>query len=301
MNETPPVNEPLVDPASAQSRNKIEKSLSDRILGYAFLASVVVNVGWIALVSHSNLFGGGSVLPQLHERPVKIFKPIPIKPKPKPVKPPPPPPKPKVQPKIKPLEHVRPHPTPPRPTPTRVINVAHSNNSHAQPTPAMPTSPPTNDQSPPNPGPPSPPAPKAPPTPPAPPAPPAAPPPTPPAPKAPPPAPPPPPPPLPPPPPPRPRNYSPIAFQEALFPDVSGDVSLDGIDPNSITPGTVVISFVIDGTGRVRGAHVTKTCGNSEIDNRFLEAVKRTRGTPAIQEHIPHDESQVESFPVGNS
>jgi hypothetical protein len=170
MNETPPVNELLADPVSAESRNKIEKSLSDRILGYAFVASLVVNIGWIALVSHSNLFGGGSVLPILHEKPIKVFKPIPIKHHIKPPKPPPPPPKPpKIPPKIKPLQqHPRPTPPRPRPTPAPVshsVSVHTTTNTRTTSTVSAPPSPPSNSAAPfvPSASPPTPPTPPAPP------------------------------------------------------------------------------------------------------------------------------------------
>lgn len=295
MNENPQL-EPLDTEADFQKKNlTLERKLSDRILAWAFGGSVLVNIAWIVLVSHSSLFGK-SVIPPMQEKEIKVFKRPPPPPKHKP-KPPPPPPIHHPPPPTKPLPHIT-HQKPPPPQ-VHQVQAHTTNNAHttshlsAPPAPPPPPGPfvPTS-------GPSSPPAPPTPPTPPAPPSPPAAPPPAPPAP-------PPPPPPLPkppppPPPPPRPRNYSPIETQAATYPDVSGDVSLDGIDPSTITPGTVVISFVISETGRVRDAHITKSCGNSEIDNRFLEAVKRTRGTPAIQEHIPHDESQSESFPVGS-
>ncbi len=74
-----------------------EKSLANRILGYSFAASVVINLGWIFWVAHSDIFGSAANIAQLHEKPIKIFKPIPVKPKPKPPKPIPPPPPPKQQ------------------------------------------------------------------------------------------------------------------------------------------------------------------------------------------------------------
>ena len=56
MNETP-VGDNLIDETSFQTRDKMERSLSNRILGWAFGASIIVNIGWVALVSGSNLFG----------------------------------------------------------------------------------------------------------------------------------------------------------------------------------------------------------------------------------------------------
>ncbi len=293
MNETP-VEDNLIDEASFQSRNKIEKSLSDRILGYAFLASVVVNIGWVALVSHSNLFSSGKSPLALHEKPIKVFKPIPVKPKPKPVKPPPPPPKPpKVQPKITPIH---PHPTPPQPQ-RHQVQVHTTTNTHTTSTlasPPVPPAPPGPFVPSPTPVPPAPPAPLSPPTPPAPPA---AAPPAPPAPKAPPPAPPPPP---PPPPPHHPANYNVNIDQQDAVPPSPDDlgVSLDGIDGAAITNSKIVISFTIDETGRVRNARVTESSGSSELDNRYRDAIARAHCTPAIQDHIPRDSRQTITIPV---
>jgi len=74
-----------------------QRSLADRILLYSVVGSLLVNLGWLALVSNSNLFGGGGVA-DLTPKLVKLVKPpIPQKPKPKKPKPPPPPPsKPKI-------------------------------------------------------------------------------------------------------------------------------------------------------------------------------------------------------------
>lgn len=89
-------------------------------------------------------------------------------------------------------------------------------------------------------------------------------------------------------------------MQAASVPDgLGGDVSIDGIDAATITNNKVVISFTIDETGRVRNARVKESCGNSELDNRFLDAVKRAHGTPAIQDHIPRDQPYSLSFSVG--
>ncbi len=105
---------PPESPEAAGTRAR--RSLADRILAWSFLASVVVNIAWVALVSHSNLFGGG-VVPPTKEHPIKVFKPIPVKPKPKKKElPPPPPPK---QRKITPPKPLKPIIHPPRPTPPR--------------------------------------------------------------------------------------------------------------------------------------------------------------------------------------
>lgn len=106
-----------------------EKSLSNRILGYSFLASVVINMGWIAWVGHSDIFRSAATMTNLHPQQFRIYKPIPVPPRPQPampLPPPPPPPKPRVQPRIKPLKPIlpivhhsrpvpRPHPITPRP------------------------------------------------------------------------------------------------------------------------------------------------------------------------------------------
>lgn len=294
MNE-PPVIDNLVDESKAKSRDKIEKSLSDRILGYAFVGSVVINIIWVALVSNSNLFGKGGVVNPMHEVRARVYKPIPIKPKPKPVKPPPPPPKQKVQPKITPIH---PH-TPPQPT-HQHVSVRTTTNKRATSTLTAQSSPP----SPPGPftptaGPASPPSPPVPPTPPAPPSPPS--PPSPPvvAPPAPP-APPPPPPRLPPPPPPRPRNYTSIDSQEAGPVDGYADVSLpSGLSIAELSSTTVTVEYEIDENGHAINVHVTKHSGNSDLDEACKEAIRSTRFKPAVQDHLKLRASGSHDFNVG--
>lgn len=280
-----------------------QKSLADRILAYSVIGSVLVNLGWLAWVSNSDLFGSATNLADLKPQLIKIVKPIPQKPKPKKKeKPPPPPPKQKPPPKVKPLKPPPPHPQPrqqrPQPVPLHRVAVATTKSTHAVSTVTVPETAPNTDQRPTASGDsplPTPPAPTPPPpTPPAPP---------PPAPTPPAPAPvvhhdPPPPPVHHDPPPPRhPDNWVPIAVQEASAPD-NVDVSIDGIDGASITNKEVVISFIIDGTGRVRNARVKTSCGNSELDNRVLEAIKRARCQPAIQDHIPRDAPINFTFPI---
>ena len=275
-----------------------EKSLSDRILAWSLTASVVINLAWIALVSHSDIFGAASSFTQLHEKKIKVFKPIPQKPKPKKVLPPPPPPKqPKIPPKIKPIKPIkqlkplpRPTPRPTPPAPTRTIHVASSNHSTStlttpvvpentgQVAPVVPTYTPQPTT------PPAPPAPVAPPAPPAPPAPVA-----PPAPK-----------------PiavvkpapvvekPKPPGWVPIETQEADFPTPSVD-----IDASEGASGTVIISFTIDEKGRARNVHVKRGCGVSEVDEKCADAVRQAQGTPAIQDHIPRDASYSVTFNIG--
>ena len=275
-----------------------EKSLSDRILAWSLTASVVINLAWIALVSHSDLFGAASSFTQLHEKKIKVFKPIPQKPKPKKELPPPPPPKQKPPPKLKPIKQLK--PLPPRPTPrptppapTRTVQVARSTRSSspislpAVPENTTPVAPvvPTYTPQPPAPvAPPAPPAPVAPPAPPAPVAPPA------PTPK-----------PQPvvevKPPPPvihHPDKWVPIETQEADFPTPPVD-----IDASLGASGTVVISFTIDEKGRARNVRVKRGCGVAEVDEKCADAVRQAQGTPAIQDHIPRDAPGSITFNIG--
>ncbi len=303
MNETQ-LPDPKLDAPPPEETPEKRGSVGGRILAYSFLASVVINLGWLGWVSSSNLFGGKAPL-DLHPQVIKMVK-IAQKPKPKPPKqkppPPPPPPKqkpppplktpPKVQPKI------RPRPPPPRPrpaAPTHQVNVVRSNRSVSN-APAVPqsdyTAPgpvnpgvethapevkptPTPDPTPtPTPDPtPAPPVVKAPPVvhhdPP------------------------------PPPPPPKPKGWVPIESRDAV--DVQNvDVSADGIDSSSINGNEVVISYTIDETGHVKAARVKKSCGSSELDNRVLSAVQRQRCAPAIQDHIPRESREEFHFPVSS-
>ena len=272
------------------------KSLSNRILGYAFLASVFINIGWITWVAHSDIFGSANNITAARETKIKVFHPIPQKPKPKPPKPLPPPPPPKQQPRIKPPPQLHiPRPTPPRPQPPKqTIQVARTTRSTPNQIalPSVPDNPrPTKPFVPAyTPTPPAPPAPVVPDTPTPAPAPAEKP-----APIAEKPA------PVVEKPKPvvvrRPDNWVPIDTQEAEgVSDV--DVSLDGVTAESISNNKVVISYTIDEAGRVRGARVKTSCGNSELDNRVLDAVKQKRCVPAIQDHIPRDARETFTYPV---
>lgn len=305
MNETK-LPDPRLDTPPPEETPEKRDSLGGRILGYSFLASVVINLGWLGWVSSSNLFGGKAPL-DLHPQIIKMVK-IPQKPKPKPPEkkppPPPPPPKqkpppplktpPKIQPKVQP-KIIKPRAAALRPSPTHQVHVAQSTRS-TSPAPAMPTGTPQ-PAAPVNPGveshaAPTPPAPPQPtPVPPAP------------VPQAPKPepksTPPPPPPPPPKPDPPKPKGWVPIESREAV--DVqSVDVSADGIDAGSINNNEVVISYTIDETGHVKNARVKKSCGSSELDNRVLQQVQRQRCAPAIQDHIPRESRQEFHFPVNS-
>ena len=268
----------------------------DRILKYGLAASVVVNALFVTWVAHSDVFRDGALLPPSRETQIKVFKrPPPPKPQPKIKPPPPPPPPPKSQVMPPPL-HVT-HVEPPRPIPHTITTPVHTSfrsasNFRLPPSPPAPTGPilpavigpVTAPPAPPTTGtettsvmpaphtevspPPPPPAPLVPPP--------------------------------PPPPPVQPMNWVPIDTQAASVPDGLGsDVSVDGIDAGSITNAKVVISFTIDEIGRFRNARVKESCGSSELDNRFLEAVKRAHGTPAVQDHIPRDQPYSLSFSVG--
>ena len=309
-----------------------DKPLSKRLLAYSFAASVLINLGWVAWVAHSDIFGSAATITTLREKPIKVFKPIPqkLQPKPKePPKPPPPPPKPsKHPPKIRPIKPIKPlpppkvtppkplppRPLPPRPqparpqppqpqaAPVRTIAVVRTNNpqaKHQVALPAVPNMPPLTQpfvpsQTPVQPQPeqpkpvveqPKPPPvveqpkpllvqqPKAPPV-------------------------------VEQPKPPpvvhHPDKWVPIDQQEASFPDNIGDnVQKDDITRESITNSKVVISFTIDETGHARKVRIKESCGNSELDNRFADAVRRTHGKPAIQDHIPRDQPYELPFDVG--
>ncbi len=295
MNEKPPADNPNVNPMenpNARHNLGVEKSLSDRILAYAFGASVLINIGWMVAVSHSDIFGKGGVIPATKETMIKVFhRPPPPKPK---IKPPPPPPPPKQLPHVKPPPLLRVQHSPPPPTPhVQQVQVVRSLNSDSRI--VMPSAPPTVGPALPAVSGPvtTPPAPPAPPVVlPLPPAPPVV---LPPPPAPPPPPPPPPPPRLPPPPPPKPKNWVPIETQEASYPDSLGsDVSADGIE--TVPNDKVVISFTIDETGHFRNVRVKESSGSPELDERYVEAIKRGHGASAIQDHIPRDQPESISF-----
>ncbi len=304
MNETRQPDQQPAAPSPDTLTLARQKSFQDRIFGYSTLASLGITFGLLLWIAHSDLFGSAANLADLKPQLIKIVKPpIPQKPKPKKKEPPPPPPKQKPPPKVKPLKPPppQPRPRPQRPTPVHRVAVATTHNTHAVSTVTVPETAPNTDQKPTASGDsplPTPPAPVS--QPPAPTPQPPAPKPEPPAPKPEPPAPKPQPPapkPEPPAPPRHPDNWVPIAVQEASAPD-NVDVSIDGIDGASITNKEVVISFLIDGTGRVRNARVKTSCGNSELDNRVLEAIKRARCQPAIQDHIPREAPASFTFPI---
>ena len=313
MNETQPPTlqtpEPQVPEAPETQSIAKQKSLADRILALCVLGSVVVNLGWLAWVSNSDLFGSATSLSVLKPQLIKIVKPpIPQKPKPKKKEPPPPPPKQKPPPpKQRPLKPPPPrtHPVPHRITPPlHRVQVATTHNTRAVSTITVPQTAPNTDQRPtasgdsPQPTAPAP-APvavTAAPTPPTP---------APPAPTRPAPAPAaekpverPKPPPPPPPPPPKPKGWVPIETQEATAPD-NLDVSADGIETGSTTSNEIVISYTIDESGHIKGARITKSSGNSELDRRVLEALRRARCQPAVQDHIPRESHEEYHFPVG--
>ena len=142
MNEIQPPQTQAPEPLAPETESIArQRSFADRILGYSVLGSVLINIGWLAWVSNSDLFGSAANLADLKPQLIKIVKPpIVQKPKPKKKEPPPPPPKQKPPPKIKPLKQPpRPRPRPqPRPrqtpTPIKQVAVAHTNNAFAKPT-----------------------------------------------------------------------------------------------------------------------------------------------------------------------
>jgi len=295
MNETQPPTlqtpEPQVPEAPETQSIAKQKSLADRILALCVLGSVVVNLGWLAWVSNSDLFGSAASLSDLKPQLIKIVKPpIPQKPKPKKKEPPPPPPKQKPPPPkqrlLKPPPP-RPHPVPHRITPPlHRVQVATTHNTRAVSTITVPQTAPNTDQRPTASGDsvlptpthvdPTPPVVHNDPT--------------------------------PvvrndPPPvvhhdPPKPKGWVPIETQEATAPD-NLDVSADGIESGSTTSNEIVISYTIDESGHIKGARITKSSGNSELDRRVLEALRRARCQPAVQDHIPRESHEEYHFPVG--
>ena len=326
-------------------------SFSNRILGGAFAASVVINLGWVTLVSHSGLFGAASSITQLHEKQFRVFKPIPQKPRPRHKDLPPlPPPKQKPPPKIQPLKPIQVvkrmvkrmvepkphltttkplrsssplHPNPPvrsapsapsmaaaiapaihvqTPPVTHPVQMARTMGSQPSDIPlpsSLSVSPPTRPfvsrpsaasiltkslpsepvQAP------SPPAKAA-----------AV---------------------------PQkvveqpklaaqkspqmevhhpaevhhPDHWVDVDVQEASVPD-NIEINMDDISRDSVDNDKVVVSYILDETGHVRHARVTTQSGNSELDNRVLEAVKRLHGIPAVQDHIPRETSRTYTYNI---
>ena len=76
-------------------------SSSDKILAYSFVASLLLNFGWMFWVGQSKIFGSTRTLTDLHPAPIKIFQPIIVKPVVKPSVALPPPPPPPVRPRIR--------------------------------------------------------------------------------------------------------------------------------------------------------------------------------------------------------
>jgi TonB family protein len=283
-----------------------EKSLSDRILGWSLTASVVINLAWIALVSHSDIFGAAASFTQLHEKKIKVFKPIPQKPKPKEVKPPPPPPRQKPPPKIKPLKQIK--PLPPRPTPrptppvpTHTIKVASSKRTTSTLTtpvvpentgpiaPVVPTYTPTV-QAPPVQAPPvqAPPV-QAPPvqTPPvqAPPvkvipvqAPPVH---------------------VDPPPPTKTKyGYDPNFNRSEA--ELIGDVPAPDVSGLTTEPSNnCVISYTVDEEGHITRVRIKQTSGSPDFDDRCKAICEHLRYKPAVQDGIPHSFPVLQTFTYG--
>ncbi len=280
-----------------------QRSLADRILLYSVVGSLLVNLGWLALVSNSNLFGGGGVA-DLTPKLVKLVKPpIPQKPKPKKPKPPPPPPKQKVvPPKIRPLKppppHQVPRPQPRQPTPVHRMAVATTHNARAVSNVVVPETAPNVDQkptasgdsavvTPPAPAPP-------PPTPPAP---------TPPAPAPAPPAPvvhhDPPPPPAPKPPPPPPSKPKIADRNEPAIIGSFSDISLPEFDATTLNSPSVTVTWEVDERGRTSSIKFRPT-GNSDVDSAIRNAVQGFRFKPAAHNGEAEAAHMEHTFQLGN-
>ena len=301
---TPESRTPDAQEPETQSIAK-QKSLADRILAYSVIGSVLVNLGWLAWVSNSDLFGSAANLSDLKPQLIKIVKPpIPQKPKPKKKeKPPPPPPKQKPPPKVKPLKQIkpppprpqpRPQPRRPEPTPVKQVAVAHTNNVNAPKTfEAPPPAPNTEIGKPVESGP----APVAPPTPQ---------PPAPPPPKTEPPA---PPPPAPvkheaPPPPPPPVHHDPPKprIPDRDEPEVIGnlgDISLPQFDPGSLSVTSVTVTWEVDERGHAKSIKFRPT-GNSDVDEAIRNAIQGFRYKPAVHNGVAETATLTHTFSLGS-
>ncbi len=288
---------PPESPEAAGTRAR--RSLADRILAWSFLASVVVNIAWVALVSHSNLFGGGAV-PALKEHPIKVFHPIPVKPKPKKKElPPPPPPKQRkiTPPKpLKPIIHP-PRPTPPRPAPpqpSHQVTVVRTNNKNAPPAPFIPDAPVTDNSKPfiSSPGPPvvvpkpEPPVEQAPPIkyePPVQQAPPVKY--EPPVQKAP------------------PVKYEPpkSAIPDRDEPEAPASIDTfslpDGLDASTISNPNPTAEYDVDAQGHAHNIHIST--GNPEVDRLLKEKIESTRFKPAVHNGVPEEMHATHAFSIG--
>lgn len=309
MNETqtPPTRtpEPQTPDNQTPETQSIAKqrSLADRILLYSVAGSLLVNLGWLAWVSNSNLFGGGGVA-DLTPKLVKLVKPpIPQKPKPKKVKPPPPPPKQKIiPPKIRPLKPPPPHQVPrprpqSRPQPLHRMAVATTHNTRAVSNVVVPETAPNVDQKPTASGDSTfvtPPAPTPPPPTPAPP---------PPKPEPPAPAPlvhhdPPPPPAPKPPPPPPPKPKIPDRDEPAIIGSFS-DISLPEFDPSTLNTTSVTVTWEVDGRGHPSGIKFRPT-GNSDVDNAIRSAIQGFRFKPAAHNGETESAHMEHTFQLGS-
>ncbi len=261
-----------------------DSKLGDRILIWCFLASILINLGFGLWLNYADIYGEKRQADANKVMKVAVYKP-PIKQKPKP-KPKVIPPKPKIIPKIV-HKLPPPRPTPPKAPPQHFIVGHHSTSVHAIPTEAPP--PPVDNTpvapvapenttvapTPPAPTPPAPtPAPKYEPPVQAPP-----------APKYEPPK------PVyhPPPPPRHPPNYiGDVDIRNASIIESSiQSPDTNGMDQSSFT-GPCVISYEVDADGHTSKARIKKPSGNNDFDNQCLDAIKRARALPAVQDHIPY-------------
>jgi len=62
----------------------------------------------------------------------------------------------------------------------------------------------------------------------------------------------------------------------------------------------ITVSFEVDEHGRPRNVHVTKSCGNAEVDNRCEDAVRSRKFKPAVQGGEPQVAHMTHSFDVSN-
>lgn len=267
----------------------------NKLLGWAFAASIVINITFLVLVGNSDIFQHADVLRDLRAQEIKVYKPpIPQKPRPKPkprIKPPPKPkpphPKQVVKPRIPPPPP-QPKPVVRRAAPPPRVKVAVSTGSHVTSGngPAMPANPegevgqPTESVTTPPPTPP-PPKPTPPPPTPAP-------------------APPPKPQPAPAPPPPAPKPA--IPDRASPVPDTGNwpDLSIPGdVDLSTVTNSALIVSFEVDENGHPKHIRVKRSCGNDDIDTQAVQTIQGMRFKPAVQNGVPQEMDMEHEFDVG--
>lgn len=71
-----------------------------------------------------------------------------------------------------------------------------------------------------------------------------------------------------------------------------------GVQAADLSNTTPTIAFEIDENGHASGIHVTKGSGNADMDAACIDAIRRTRFQPAIQDHLKLRSSENHEFNV---